>query len=276
MIKSSNLLSMLFMLFVFSIILNLPYANSQEEDFLPVILIHGYKSGPEVWNLWIQKFENEGIVAKAVFFEYDDRCGSSESHAEELVDIINEFKMETGSDKINIVAHSKGGLDARVYLAKDPTNDSVENLIMIGTPNRGSPLAYGSLATNPLTIPPLIFPFMQQFICFPAVYDLIPNSDATRAEKNENTDYYTIAGNWDPSFYFNFFYPPSDENCRQQFWLPFERWASDFILLESDDGIVPLWSAAPQEFENLGITNNCHTNLFEQHEYDLVKQILAN
>ena len=53
---------MLFMLFVFSIILNLPYANSQEEDFLLVILIHGYKSGPEVWNLWIQKFENEGIV----------------------------------------------------------------------------------------------------------------------------------------------------------------------------------------------------------------------
>jgi triacylglycerol esterase/lipase EstA (alpha/beta hydrolase family) len=50
------------------------------------------------------------------------------------------LKNKTHSDKINIVAHSKGGLDARMYLANDPLND-VEKLIMIGTPNQGSPIA---------------------------------------------------------------------------------------------------------------------------------------
>ena len=33
-------------------------------------------------------------------------------HAKELNKIVNDFKLETGSSKINIVAHSKGGLDA--------------------------------------------------------------------------------------------------------------------------------------------------------------------
>ena len=33
-------------------------------------------------------------------------------HAIELNDIIRNFKSRTGSEQINIVAHSKGGLDA--------------------------------------------------------------------------------------------------------------------------------------------------------------------
>ena len=49
--------------------------------------------------------------------------------------------MKTGQDKVNIVGHSKGGLDARVFLAHNITRDDVANLIMIGTPNAGSPLA---------------------------------------------------------------------------------------------------------------------------------------
>ena len=49
--------------------------------------------------------------------------------------------MKTGQDKVNIVGHSKGGLDARVYLADNITRNDVANLIMIGTPNAGSPIA---------------------------------------------------------------------------------------------------------------------------------------
>ena len=60
-------------------------------------------------------------------------------HAKELSNIIGQIKKETGQNKMNIVAHSKGGLDARVYLANN-TKD-VANLVMIGTPNAGSPLA---------------------------------------------------------------------------------------------------------------------------------------
>ena len=57
----------------------------------------------------------------------------------ELSKIIGQIKEKIGQNKVNIVGHSKGGLDARVYLTNN-TKD-VTNLIMIGTPNAGSPLA---------------------------------------------------------------------------------------------------------------------------------------
>lgn len=66
-----------------------------------------------------------------------------------------------------------------------------------------------------------------------------------------------------------------DSDCPQRSWLPLQRWASDFLIFEGDDGIVPLWSAASQQFENIGVTDNCHTNLFEiDEEYEIVKEIL--
>ena len=108
---------------------------------LPVLLIHGYREDVSVWNKWINLLKNDGISAvyPITFKQSDDKCGSAADHAKELSNIIGQIKKETGQNKVNIVGHSKGGLDARVYLANN-TQD-VANLIMIGTPNAGSPLA---------------------------------------------------------------------------------------------------------------------------------------
>ena len=155
-------------------------------------MIHGYKSGPEVWNKWLPELEKEGIKAKAVHFPIDDDCGSSAP--QQLDTIVQRFKIETGVDKINVVAHSKGGLDTRAYLSNDLSNDDIANLIMIGTPNLGSPLATASLAfaAGSLTISPMMYPYLRAFFCLPALLDLVPDSPATEAEINENTQYYTI------------------------------------------------------------------------------------
>jgi hypothetical protein len=60
--------------------------------------------------------------------------------------------------------------------------------------------------------------------------------------------------------------PSFDSNFAQLSWLPIQRWAGDFIIGGDDDGIVPLSSAAPQQFEFIGVTNNCHMNLFQIYE----------
>ena len=44
-----------------------------------------------------------------------------------------DVKDQSGQNKVNIVGHSKGGLDARMYLGN--STQDVANLIMIGTPN---------------------------------------------------------------------------------------------------------------------------------------------
>ncbi|MGB8022820.1 MAG: alpha/beta hydrolase [Nitrososphaeraceae archaeon] len=66
---------------------------------LPVILIHGYYEDKSVWKDCKNYFKTKQII--------------------------KEVKMKTGQDKVNIVGHSKGGLDARVYLADNITRNDV-------------------------------------------------------------------------------------------------------------------------------------------------------
>jgi predicted alpha/beta hydrolase family esterase len=213
---------------------------------LPVLLIHGYMEDAIVWNKWIDLLKKDGISAvyPITFKQSDDKCGSAAEHAKELSNIIGQIKKETGQNKVNIVGHSKGGLDARVYLANN-TQD-VANLIMIGTPNAGSPLAQSSE------------------ICTPAVYDLRPGAAATEVKMNPNTKYYTIAGDWNPEL----------GNCQLTPFLPMEQ--SGFSNLpKPNDGIVPLSSVESQDyFINLGHSKSCHSNLMSEYEYGLAKRII--
>src|SRR5215218_3614020 len=214
---------------------------------LPVLLIHGYMEDASVWNKWINLLKKDGIstVYPITFKQSDDKCGSGAEHAKELSNIIGQIKKETGQNKVNIVGHSKGGLDARVYLANN-TKD-VANLIMIGTPNAGSPLAQTSE------------------ICTPAVYDLRPGAAATEVKMNPNTKYYTIAGDWNPD----------SGNCQLTPVIPMEQ--SGFSNLpKPNDGMVPLSSVESQDyFINLGHSKSCHSNLMSEYEYGLAKVILV-
>src|SRR5215208_1547352 len=212
---------------------------------LPILLIHGYMEDAAVWNKWIDLLKKDGIpVYPITFKESDDKCGSAAEHAKELSKIIGQIKEETGQNKVNIVGHSKGGLDARVYLANN-TKD-VANLIMIGTPNAGSPLAQSSE------------------ICTPAVYDLRPGAPATEVKMNANTKYYTIAGEWNPQL----------GNCQLTPFLPMEQSGSS-DLPKPNDGMVPLSSVESQDyFINLGHSKSCHTNLMSDYEYGLAKNVI--
>lgn len=226
---------------------------------LPVLLIHGYFSNSSVWEKWETLLEDNNIVTKAVNFtnypdtpENDDECGRAIDHVMELNNIVKDFINDTGEKRINIVGHSKGGLDARVYLANNLSNANIANLIMIGTPNAGSPLAY----LNEL--------------CSPAILDIRPGSNASNVKMNNNTRYYTIAGDWKPSTL------PPDSNCspRNQTWLFFQKWGYT-QLNPPNDGIVPLSSVQLQGSKPLGVSDNCHTDLLGDEEYKMVRKLLS-
>lgn len=164
-----------------------------EEKPLPVLLVHGYGEDAAVWKKWEDMLRKDGIQFFTVTFkDSDDKCGSAKQHAIELEKMVQDIKEQSGAQKINIVGYSKGGLDARVFLDITDTKD-VANLIMIGTPNAGSPVA----ETN--------------YACAPAVYDLRLGANATKAVINPNTKYYTIAGNWMPLTQGNLMIPGNDD-----------------------------------------------------------------
>ena len=204
-----------------------------QEKSLPVLLIHGYAEDAAVWKKWEDMLKKDGIQFFTITFKYsDDKCGSAEQHAKELEKRVQDIKQQSGAQKVNIVGHSKGGLDARVFLDITDTKD-VANLIMIGTPNAGSPTAQIS------------------DVCTPAIFDLRPGANATKAVMNPNTKYYTIAGDWMPST------------------------RGNLMIRGNDDGLVPVESVESQQyFQSLGRTEHGHTELLSEKEYQMSKDIL--
>jgi hypothetical protein len=100
-----------------------------------------------------------------------------------------------------------------------------------------------------------------------------------RAEKNEHTVYHTIASDWISIFWW------VDINCPfPSNWFDIEGW--NFLTFQyngriqiagPDDGIVPVWSVEePGEFVSLGQTDNCHTNMFTDDEFDKATRVLLN
>lgn len=168
-----------------------------QNSSLPVLLVHGYLEDATIWRTWENLLSEDNIQFYTVTFTNEDECGSAAAHAVELQRIIQKILNSTGYNKVNIAAHSKGGLDARAYLATG--TDTVVNLIMIGTPNAGSPL-------------PLL-----NSICAPAVLDLRPGASVQEAPRNVHAKYFTISGDWLPDVWGSGnggnFYIPGRRDC---------------------------------------------------------------
>jgi hypothetical protein len=207
---------------------------------------------------------HDGIPFCTMSFHPDDKCGTAVDHANELSQIVQKVKSLTGQSRVNIVGHSKGGLDARVYLAQSGSND-VGNLIMIGTPNRGDPLA--DLTTFSNSFNPFFY-FVPPLFCTPALFDLETVADDSHVRENHNTQYYTIYGTWKPSF-----------PCRL---LGHEDLGYTILhnmggREDPNDGIVPEESVESlTNFTNLGHTLHCHTDLLSNQEYEISKSVLTS
>jgi pimeloyl-ACP methyl ester carboxylesterase len=214
--------------------------NAQQPDSnrLPILLIHGYGENSNIWNSWRGWLGGDHFSKVYPITLQDDECGSAQQHATELKNIIDRILSETGYEKVNIVAHSKGGLDARWYIASSSI-DKVANLIMIGTPNAGSPAALWDFTGCP----------------FGSDSDLFPGSPATQVvDRPQSTNYYTIAGNWLPNNLcpIGLLWIPNGGNC---------------FIPGPDDGLVAVYSVkSSPEYIPLGTFPYYHTDLVKQRD----------
>ena len=76
---------------------------------------------------------------KNVFsLNYSTRHGSITGMIEDLSVKVDEILQQTGAKKVDIVAHSLGGLVARHYMSVGPGRGKVKNLITLGTCHYGT------------------------------------------------------------------------------------------------------------------------------------------
>lgn len=107
----------------------------------PLILLHGIGFRDlRYFNYWgriPKELVRNGAV---VYYGHQEAWGTIEDNAEIIRVKTEEILLENHCEKVNIIAHSKGGLDARYMISALHMEDKVASLTTISTPHRGSEL----------------------------------------------------------------------------------------------------------------------------------------
>ncbi len=116
----------------------------------PLLLVHGvFFRDLEKFNYWgriPEELEKNGAVI--YYGEQQSALGVEESGAE-LAERIKEIVDTTGCGKVNIIAHSKGGLDSRYAISCLGTDKYTASLTTINTPHKGCVFAEWLLDNMP-------------------------------------------------------------------------------------------------------------------------------
>lgn len=109
----------------------------------PIVLLHGvgYRDDLLMLNSWGRIPKALEAAGARVFQGGLDAWNSHESSALALKPNIEQILSETGAARVNIVAHSKGGLEARYLISKLDMADKIASLTTICTPHHGSAVA---------------------------------------------------------------------------------------------------------------------------------------
>lgn len=108
----------------------------------PILLVHGvffrdYRFF-QYWGRIPKELEENGAT---IYYGNQPSAASVEESAKYLDKRIRQIIAETHCEKVNIIAHLKGGLDCRYALAALGTDEFVASLTTINTPHRGCEFA---------------------------------------------------------------------------------------------------------------------------------------
>jgi pimeloyl-ACP methyl ester carboxylesterase len=135
----------------------------------PVLMVHGFLGDASDFASMVAWLERDGANKfggvihggqpfeadpQGNFFalEFSKRWNPIERNVEQLKAAVEAICRATGASGVDIVAHSKGGLDVRTYLM-DP-EEKVDHLLLLGSPSHGVSLANAELfAREHLSIP---------------------------------------------------------------------------------------------------------------------------
>ena len=104
----------------------------------PILLVHGvFFRDFRYLNYWGRIPKELKRNGAAVYYGQQQSAASVEDSGRELAARIRAILDETGCEKVNIIDHSKGGLDSRAAIAHAGCAPYVATLTTINTPHRG-------------------------------------------------------------------------------------------------------------------------------------------
>ncbi len=116
----------------------------------PVVMVHGiFFRDWQYMNYWGRIPKALKRNGAAVYYGHQQSSLAVADSAAELKGEIEKVLAETGAEKVNIVAHSKGGLDSRYAISRLGLADRVASLTTVNTPHRGCQFADALLGSLP-------------------------------------------------------------------------------------------------------------------------------
>lgn len=117
----------------------------------PVLLLHGlaYRDDmccAESWGRIPDRLEAAGCT---LYLDNLEAWSPIEENAAKLSEVVAAILAETGAEKVNIIGHSKGGLEARYALSRLGLSERVASLTTINTPHHGTYMADVACAARP-------------------------------------------------------------------------------------------------------------------------------
>ena len=104
----------------------------------PILMVHGiFFRDWQMFNYWGRVPKELVRNGAEVYYGNQQSANLISTSAGELRDRIEEVIRETGAPKLNIIAHSKGGLDSRYAISKLGMDKYVASLVTINTPHYG-------------------------------------------------------------------------------------------------------------------------------------------
>ena len=105
----------------------------------PLLLVHGLNCRDDwIFSYWGSMTDLLRSHGASVYLSGQDAWGSVPGNARALLRRAEDVLTETGAEKLNLVAHSKGGLEARYLISTLGFAEQTASLTTICTPHHGS------------------------------------------------------------------------------------------------------------------------------------------
>ncbi|GHV36768.1 hypothetical protein AGMMS49546_02780 [Spirochaetia bacterium] len=98
------------------------------------IVAHDKKGNVDDWGRIPDVLRARGVD---LYFGNTEGLGTYESNALMLKNTIEEILLKTNKEKVNIICHSKGGIDSRYLIWRYNFGDKVASVTMMSTPHHG-------------------------------------------------------------------------------------------------------------------------------------------
>ena len=120
----------------------------------PIVFLHGNGHTAGTWNLVAQRFLGSGYFPKELWalsyidFLGGDSANSNMGNVEDIDQFVNSVLDYTGSERVDVIAHSLGVTVARAWMREKDAYEKVEHFVAIAGANHGVTFCFGPLAAT--------------------------------------------------------------------------------------------------------------------------------